>query len=713
MPSTKPTNEELTLSTCHLGAEVDHSLTVGTFFHFYVIPDVLMSRPDPLSSLVSRINREGKTFIVTVSGNNGHAGTFGAAAPEGGGDDLFGVGSVDAAYKYSVYRPVTIFVDEAVSKNLSYNPETWTAHRRSEFPPRVEVVALCGSPTPGADGCDAVDSSQLPKDTLVLLQRGGCTLKAKMENLARAGMKYALIYNNVEGPAFDLEVRLDEGLQLQGAASLTKVDGEELLSLIAKGHKVEVELDSNFTRQPILRSTPNTKTGGKVSTFTTWGPSGEGKLLTSVLAPGGGILSTFPRRNGGFGIQSGSSMAVPYVVGVLALLKEAHPAVPTKQLASILAMTAGPLNFNDGTNRSYDFLTSPWQQGSGLIDASAALAALDSGVKTSATRLAFNDTEFGEKTLSFQVRNEGPSQVVYDISVVQGPSFLALNQTTRAPIPFAAAVRASEATPEFLETVRPALQASMTSSLNKLVLGPGQETTIDIHVDVTRLRSVEQQCPLYGGWIQLKSSSGTNDHSLSIPFAGMGCRVRDIPILDATSTYLSPATRSEVETARFWNRKLAQAEEGHVFKLRRDRPRFNATSPDKERFESEKLPVLQVQLQMDTRGIRAELMPVGAGSAVDIFPREVGSRTGGRGRVETVHLVWDGRLPNGSFADGGDYSVRIRSLRLFGDEKIKGDWRDEVVSSKFRLQYEDATAGQSINGGIHAQLRMIEPLPCF
>ncbi|KAF6793814.1 subtilisin-like serine protease pr1c [Colletotrichum musicola] len=91
---------------------------------------------------------------------------------------------------------------------------------------------------------------------------------------------------------------------------------------------------------------------------------------------------------------------------------------------------------------------------------------------------------------------------------------------------------------------------------------------------------------------------------------------------------------------------------------------------------------------MDTRGIRAELIPIGAGNPVEIFPGEVGSRVGGWGRVETVHLVWDGRLPNGSFTDSGEYVVKIRSLRLFGDERKEADWRDGVVSSKFRLEYE-------------------------
>lgn len=276
-------------------------------------------------------------------------------------------------------------------------------------------------------------------------------------------------------------------------------------------------------------------------------------------------------------------------------------------------------------------------------------------------------------------------------------------------MPFAAAVRASEATAEFLASVRPDLQADVNTSLARLFIDPGQEAAVEVTVDAIGLGLAEQRCLVCGGWVRLTSTSGPNDHSLSIPYAVIGCRIKGIPVLDYAFAYLSSATRKDVETARFWNQQLAKIEEGHVFKLHRDRPLFNATSPAKGRFASEILPVLQVQLQRDTRGIRAELLSVGGSNPVEIFPREVGSRMGGWGRVETVHLVWESRLPNRSFANTREYIVRICALRLFSGKRKEDEWRDEVISSMFRLEYD----GQSIGDDSHRLGSSVEILSCF
>lgn len=623
---------------------------------------------------------------------------------------MFAVGSVDVASKYSVYRPAKLIVDGVPVKDVEYNPETWTAHRRSEFPPRIAVAAVSNDARAEADGCEPMDGATFGNNTLVLLKRGGCTLKTKMENLVKAGVNFALIYNNVPGPAFDLEVRLDEGLRIQGAASLTQETGEELLSLLSENRKVELEMDSNFTRPPILNLSPNMETAGKVSTFTTWGPSGEGKFLSSVLSPGGGILSTFPRRNGGWGIQSGSSMAVPYVVGVLALLKERFPSMPMEQIADAVSLTARPVPFNDGTNKTYGFLSSPWQQGSGLIDAWGAFAALKAGIKTDTTRLSFNDTEFGKSDLQLKLQNMGSERMVYKVNVVPSVTLLALDTITKAPISFAAAVRAPEASFKFLETLMPSVHANISLSQAELIIDPGQEANLKVSVNTTNLEMTRNGCPLYGGWISLASS---DVHHLSVPFGGIACKIKDIPILNGNLTHLSVSTREGVETARFWNRQLAPVEEGRVFTLSRDKPPFVMSNPDRERFASESLPVVQVQLNMDTRSIRTELVSVGGNISVELFGREVGTRIGGWGRVETVHWIWDGRLPNGSFAEAGDYFIRIRALRLFGDYNMEMDWKDEVSSSEFKVAYESNSAMRVEEDDVSKLKSLVETLPCF
>jgi len=114
----------------------------------------------------------------------------------------------------------------------------------------------------------------------------------------------------------------------------------------------------------------NDVTGGQMSMFSTWNPSNENDIKPVVSAPGGNILSTYLSSQGGYNVLSGTSMATPFIAGVVALYKQAKgKGVSPLTINAALAATAKPLNLNDGTTTSYPFLTSVAQQGGGLVDA--------------------------------------------------------------------------------------------------------------------------------------------------------------------------------------------------------------------------------------------------------------------------------------------------------------------------------------------------------
>src|SRR5262249_18540282 len=58
-----------------------------------------------------------------------------------------------------------------------------------------------------------------------------------------------------------------------------------------------------------------------------YGPSNYGPHTIELGAPGRSILSTV--RNNGYASWSGTSMAAPFVTGVLALVESQHPALPS------------------------------------------------------------------------------------------------------------------------------------------------------------------------------------------------------------------------------------------------------------------------------------------------------------------------------------------------------------------------------------------------
>lgn len=107
-----------------------------------------------------------------------------------------------------------------------------------------------------------------------------------------------------------------------------------------------------------------------MSLFTTWNPTNENDIKPVVSAPGGNILSTYLSSQGGYAILSGTSMATPFIAGVVALYLQAKgKGVSPLVINAALTATAKPLNLNDGTTTHYPFLTSVAQQGGGLVNA--------------------------------------------------------------------------------------------------------------------------------------------------------------------------------------------------------------------------------------------------------------------------------------------------------------------------------------------------------
>jgi hypothetical protein len=85
-------------------------------------------------------------------------------------------------------------------------------------------------------------------------------------------------------------------------SSLFSETGNMLLSLLKEESEVRLRLNANLTLPPVITWQTNQQTAGKVSTFDTWGPSSESYTVTSLLGPGGRVLSTIPRKVGGWGL---------------------------------------------------------------------------------------------------------------------------------------------------------------------------------------------------------------------------------------------------------------------------------------------------------------------------------------------------------------------------------------------------------------------------
>ena len=127
-----------------------------------------------------------------------------------------------------------------------------------------------------------------------------------------------------------------------------------------------------FTADIFMEETPyNNPTAGKMSYFSSWGPTPDLRIKPEITAPGGGIYST--AEDGKYQNMSGTSMASPQVAGASAVIKqyirEKNINVEnTADFTKLLLMnTAKPVLYKEGT---------PYfvrQQGSGALDLKNAL----------------------------------------------------------------------------------------------------------------------------------------------------------------------------------------------------------------------------------------------------------------------------------------------------------------------------------------------------
>ena len=196
---------------------------------------------------------------------------------------------------------------------------------------------------------------------IALIQRGGstttfsCSFALKINNAATLGADAAIIYNNAAG-SFGMAT----GNSTLPAGSITQSDGLILKGLPA-GTMVVMGPDSLVTS--FTSATP----ANTISAFSSRGPRGYDSMLKpEITAPGSDIFAA-QMGSGYLGVSlSGTSMAAPYVAGVAALMKQAHPTWTNEQIKAALMNTA--VDLADPVSSQIP------RQGAGKVNSFAALS---------------------------------------------------------------------------------------------------------------------------------------------------------------------------------------------------------------------------------------------------------------------------------------------------------------------------------------------------
>lgn len=621
---------------------------------------------DVISAVLSRVNNNGTSYCIATMGNNGQNGTFTAQAPSGGAA-VPAVGSVDPIeYKFPGF-----VAKYSASGNDTQNEFFWLPSDRTMFPPLLDLYLLSPDPSIQADACSPLPQQMLDlSNVLVLVGASGCPPEQKMANIQAIGGKYVLLYNNQPGNYPFPVRRAVHGIL--GAAGMGLEDALSLIRAFTSAGGVQLTMSTtDYPTSAFVAVNPISP--AKTSTFSSIGPPALGFLKPTLSGPGGQILSTFPRKDGYFEVLSGTSQAVPYISGIIALLKKARPNLSAQQITRILASTARPAGFSDGSNFSYPFLAPAWQQGGGLVsayDAYRCQTLLDTEA------LSFNDTANFQRELSFTVQNIGDGPQDYQLMNIPAATVHSLRGNGNPnPIPFFPDERSPNPNPDFIMSLTPDF-ADIQISPQAFSLAPGASQTVTVAADISQFAHLTSQCPLFSGWISI---NGTQD-ALSLPWGAIGCSLYDLPVLDYNEPliHLVAATNETKYNATLKDTyPLPRIEPNRVFVL----PRDNSS----EAQLGVVFPWLQYKFSMYTRFANIDLLSADGGKVATLLDVHTPKN---QDRLSVDFQNFTGMLPSGEWADEGQYRFNLSAMRLYGNPNGTEDFKEWIVSDPFILQYQ-------------------------
>lgn len=603
---------------------------------------------EPWGQLIQKLAEAGvPSFIAT--GNDGSYGMFLAS---NGIDNSagIGIGSVN-----NVYSPLLLNGATYSTRNTT-KQFGWQLAGTSDF--KNGTYALYPSSLNASavdDSCEPWTGSHDVSSKIVLIRYGGCKSSHKQANAIKAGAKNILFYNNVPG-TYELPV---QDPALTGLGMVSAQTGEELVKLAASGAHINLNMTSDKFAKTIFINETNPQSGGQVSDFSQWGPSNELLPVTAVSGIGGFMLSTWPVLEGSYAIDTGTSMATPYVAGCVALLMEARGKgkVTPAEIKSLLSTTAIPNVFHDGVTAS-PFLASVAQQGGGLIDAHKMV---HTTTNFNVSTIAFNDTEHIAPAY-IRINNTGSSARTYTIGHVGAATVYAISDNSSIP--------QENKLGNFVDRTTDAAQLLFSSSSVQIAAGGSAV----LKVTATPPKGlVSRRIPVYSGYVTLNGTSSKD--SFSIPYLGVATAMRKVTILDTTEGANDLVDSSTKERVKANQQFVVPGETDPM-------DRANTSYP-----------IFQPKLSMGTDllliGIKAAnnntIFPASAPQTA--LPRSVDGVTG------PSAVSFTGQLANGSYVPAGNYSMVVRALKIFGNRTNPRDY-DTIRTVNFGITYAPpATSG--------------------
>ena len=211
-----------------------------------------------------------------------------------------------------------------------------------------------------ADACEPLVNDTELDGNIAFIERGGCNFDVKISNAGDAGAAAVVVYSIAGDP---IVMNGDSSLVDIPAVMIGQADGNLILTEVEADNTVTAVLDKG-----LLLTEP--ETGNVMARFSSRGPGPVPAIVKpDVTAPGINILAGFTPETANsmpdetFAYLSGTSMSVPHVAGVAALLMQAKPDWSPSAIKSAMMTTARQdLVQSDGVS-----VATPFEFGSGHI----------------------------------------------------------------------------------------------------------------------------------------------------------------------------------------------------------------------------------------------------------------------------------------------------------------------------------------------------------
>lgn len=599
---------------------------------------------EALDLAFDRASRRG-LLIAVAAGNHGGGGIFQANRPAEAAEVL-GVGSVDNTQSYTLGSVSTYTTSQGGNSG-------------------GEFVWRDGEPGSGATGWRGVAMplwSKLNKDDLgehcanlfpadvpdlskyiVLLPRPrDGRYCSDIDMAARAGDKGAVYVLMVDG---DLTQRIEivrvDTPSLRAIAMTNQKQGDAWLELLQSGAEVIVNMTALPDKTRVLVNGPQER-GGRMSSFSAWGPTYDGFAPTSVSAPGDSLLTT--RSGGGWVVSSGTSLSGPFAAAVAALVAEARGTKDWQVLRSLLSTTASPLVRaapadiwdQPGLERA-----SVAQQGAGLVQAMNAIRA---PCEISVHKILFNDTD-NRQTAVFTIRNPTSEAITYELGNIPAGTVYPFTPNSWWLGNY------NDLTNNGLCTSDAAALSFPKTGARVTVPGGGGEATVEVTasdplgVNKTRL-------PVFSGWLSLNGSDGFD---YRVPYMGLAGSI------DATPT---------MHTLTWQRQDGSTIAPGGTVEL----PRQGG--------EIAKFPNLVFELALAARQVVTELRDAATGNKIGDLPMYFGQMTYSNG----AGWGWLADFKNGSKVPDGEFVAVARSQAAFMSGEDRSKWQ-EATSPPLKIKW--------------------------